>query len=380
MARNGSGVRKATEKTIEIQFQFDGKTCRERVKAAPTAANIRKLEVFRDRLLEEIAAGTFDYAATFQNSKRGVAITKANTPLTLGSWLNQWLDAKEKQIHASTYAGYRKIINTFPADLLDIELKQLKKPHVKSWCKTLTCTNKTIKNKLSVLQTALMDAVDDEILDTNPLTDFRYENNEPPRADETDPFTRDEAAAILAALTGQHKNYVQFAFWTGMRTSELVALEWGDIDMHGNQAHVQRAKTQDAKAAEAPKTKAGTRKVKLLPPALAALADQKQYTFLEGARIFKNPNTGKNLRGDRCIRKFWSWALKRAGVRYRNPYQTRHTYASWMLSSGESLPWIAGQMGHSSVIQTASAYARFIPDAIPEAGNKAVEMFAKKQT
>jgi integrase len=60
---------------------------------------------------------------------------------------------------------------------------------------------------------------------------------------------------------------------------------------------------------------------------------------------------------------------------YRNPYQIRHTYASMMLSASESLPWLSGQMGHSNVLTTAKIYVKFIPSAVPKAGNKAVKLF-----
>lgn len=39
-------------------------------------------------------------------------------------------------------------------------------------------------------------------------------------------------------------------------------------------------------------------------------------------------------------------ALRKAGVRYRYPYQMRHTFASQALSAGENAMWVARQMGH----------------------------------
>jgi integrase len=75
--------------------------------------------------------------------------------------------------------------------------------------------------------------------------------------------------------------------------------------------------------------------------------------------------------------KAWTIALRKAGIRYRNPYQTRHTYDSLMLSAGELLPWISSQMGHSTTAQTTKAYARYIDDSLTDAGEKAVKMFRK---
>src|SRR5262245_64719659 len=66
----------------------------------------------------------------------------------------------------------------------------------------------------------------------------------------------------------------------------------------------------------------------------------------------------------------WAPALRRAGVRYRKPYQTRHTYASMALMAGESPMWVAKQMGHTDWSLTAKRYARWIPSDMPDAGKK----------
>jgi len=65
-------------------------------------------------------------------------------------------------------------------------------------------------------------------------------------------------------------------------------------------------------------------------------------------------------------------------VRYRRQYQTRHTYASMMLTAGESPVWLANQMGHSDLTMIARTYGRWIDDAAPTAGSKAVKMFRQK--
>ena len=233
----------------------------------------------------------------------------------------------------------------------------------------------------SVLRAALQDALNDELIAANPLYGWKFARKETAKAeDDVDPFTMDEQAAILDACRDpQQKNLFQFAFWTGMRTSELVALEWGDIDWRRSIVRVSRAKTQAADEPEGTKTRKGTRDVKLLGPALEALQAQKQHSYLVGKEVFLNPRTMKPWTGDQPIRRTaWIAALRKAGVRYRRQYQTRHTYASMMLTAGESPVWLAQQMGHSDMTMIARTYGRWIADAVPEAGNKAVQMFSKK--
>jgi integrase len=49
-----------------------------------------------------------------------------------------------------------------------------------------------------------------------------------------------------------------------------------------------------------------------------------------------------------------------------------------MLSAGESPMWVAQQMSHSDWTMIARIYGRWIPDAAPNAGSKAVEIFGGK--
>jgi integrase len=165
-----------------------------------------------------------------------------------------------------------------------------------------------------------------------------------------------------------------------MRTSELIALEWGDVDWRRGTVQVRRSLTRTAIVAksegETPKTRSGRRDIKLLAPALAALQAQKTFTYLANNQIFNNPRTDKHWNGDQVIREAWKRALKLAKVRYRRPYQTRHTFASMMLTADESPMWVAQQMGHKDWTMIARVYGKWIKDAQPEAGNKAVAMFA----
>lgn len=91
----------------------------------------------------------------------------------------------------------------------------------------------------------------------------------------------------------------------------------------------------------------------------------------KGEEVFQNPRLERRWEGDQPIRKtLWTGILQNAGVRYRNPYQTRHTYASMMLSAGEHPMWVAKQMGHADWTMIARVYGRWMPEADILAGKK----------
>lgn len=379
MARDGTGIRKATENSIQIEFTYQSKRCRERIKCAPTDANFRKIALFRETVINEIEEGIFDYAKTFPDSKRANEfIEKVDHVLLVSDCLNRWLDEKEKQTKASSYQTYKKRVTMLEKLFGHFPAEAIRKVDVKDWCKTLTVCNKSIRSYTQPLSSAIQLAVDDELIETNPLAGFKYTILEELKDDFVDPLDRSEATKLLASLSGSYKNLVQFALWTGLRTSELIAVQWGDVDFNRGSILIKRAKTQASKKDEVTKTRTGKREVKLLSPSLSALSSQKAFTFLSGKHIFLNEKTGKPFTGDTQIRKEWKRALLRVGIRYRNPYQTRHTYASWMLSAGEPLAWISKQMGHASITTTTKHYARFLDDSQPDAGNKAVDLFSEK--
>lgn len=381
MGRDGRGVRAASESSIEITFIYKGQRCRERVPLKPTTANLKRAEQHRAAIMHAIAAGNFDYAATFPDSKNaGKFADEPGSILKLGQFLESWLDRLKEQrlVASSTWDGYRKIVNHQLIPWFgDLSVSELKRKHVRDKLETLEATNKRLANIQSVLRSALSSAIDDEIIEINPLANWCFKRKEAPRVDETiDPFSPDEQAALISAANGQARNYIQFAIWTGMRTSEIVALNWTDIDFLRGVVVVNKALTQSADAPEVTKTAAGTREVKLLGPALEAIQSQKSFTYLKGEEIFQNPNHNARWKGDEPIRQtMWNHVIKRSGVRYRNPYQTRHTYASMMLSAGEHPMWVAKQMGHSDWTMIAKVYGKWMPAADKNAGGKAETIF-----
>ncbi|NIF51446.1 site-specific integrase [Burkholderia sp. Ax-1724] len=391
MGRKGTGVTIISDSSYEIAFNYKGKRCRERVKATPSPANTQKLEKFRQKLLFAIEDGTFNYAQVFPNSKHAAQFAEMpGEVLTVEKYFDDWLTRKKVEVKASTYQGYSGIVNNHVIPKFGkFALSELKRAAIRNWLskfdekKEHMVTNKRLSNIQSCMRSALTDAVDDELIESNPLADFTYSRAERPDEDEpdddVDPFSPEEQAAVIAKLRDGENNLFQFFFWTGLRTSEAVALNWSDIDLTHGYVRVRRAMTGEAKGiAEFPKTAAGRRDVKLLAPARAALLAQKVLTYMADAdgAVFINPTTRERFTGPKQIRKVWKTALKRASVRYRRPYQTRHTYASMMLSAGEHPMWVSKQMGHRDWTMIARVYGRWMPSADTEAGNKAVEKFA----
>jgi len=300
---------------------------------------------------------TFNYIEYFPNSPRAIKHSSdRGSFITIKQALNNWLINAESRCEYSTIRGYTSAIRHHLDDAFGhLKLSELRLQHVKDWISTLTISKKRINNVLSPLRQVFADAYEEGDIAKNPLERFK---SLPITTREPKPFSPTEIKKILGKLTGQERNLIQFAFWSGLRSSELIALRWEDVDFGRNCVFVRNAIVYQRE--KDTKTKSGKRTVDLQSEALKALEAQKKHCKLSD-RVFLDPKTDKRWHSDQPIRKrVWIPALKAAGVEYRNPYQTRHTYASTMLSTGKNPMWVAQQMGHKDTSMIFRVYGKWI--------------------
>lgn len=380
---NGVIVRKwpSGKTTLRISFYYRGVRCFEPLKLEATAANIKYAERLRGEILNAIERGTFSYPDYFPNSKRAHIFGHVQSKITIGELLREFLAEAKLTKEASTYRGYKRVCDGHLLPMFDkVEVQDLQPAILRKWIRGLNCTTKTAANILTPLRAVIEQALVDQYIKENPLNSIIVDkllNKETKKSDyKPDPFSVDEINAILNESEGQVRLLFQFAFFTGLRVSELIGLRWEDVDWQNQIIHVEE--TIVYKEAKGPKTEAGVRDVLLLPPALKALEQQKQYTFSQKGRVFHNPQTNKPWETSQQIRRTqWMHILKRAGIRYRNTYQTRHTYASMMLSQGENIMWVSKQLGHVDVEMVIKTYGRWIPDSSSQSGYRPVHDWSR---
>ena len=95
-----------------------------------------------------------------------------------------------------------------------------------------------------------------------------------------------------------------------------------------------------------------------------------------GPSAFQNPHRKDRWQSANAVGHIWGTLLRKAGVRYRNQYQTRHTFATTALNEREDIRWISEQMGHTDWTFTAKTYTKWMPNAAPDAGKKMGEKLA----
>jgi integrase len=123
-----------------------------------------------------------------------------------------------------------------------------------------------------------------------------------------------------------------------------------------------------------PKTDGSVRDVDMLTPVYEALRQHRAATWLRGDHALRNQE-GRPIETTTLRRRIWYPALKRGGIRRRTMYQTRHTFATLMLATGENPEWIAKQLGHTSTQMLFQRYAKFIPNVTRRDGAAFLEAY-----
>lgn len=340
---------------IRVFFRYQNRLCREPLRLPVTPANIKHAARLVATINAQVRAGIFDYAATFPDS-----VTATNGGVTVKDYVESY---KRLQTHLapSTLKSYTSALrlldrfaNCHPREVTASKLGMAILDH---GFRSVKGRN----NCISPLRGVFDLMVNDNIIASNPADALKYAKVQ---KGEPDPLTMEEVEDLLTWFrtnrSPQTLNYFEFAIFTGMRTSELLGLQWGDIDFRRGTAKVHRV-VVNGEDKHTTKT-ARSRNVELMSRAIAALKRQKDHTFLTGGRIFDDPLTGKPYVDDKAPRLQWNAALKSLGMRERVAYQTRHTWVTMALMAGANPVWVAAQAGHS-VQMTLQTYGKWISGA-----------------
>jgi integrase len=343
--------------SIRICFRIDGKLHRKTLGLPPTKANLDYATRLAADIRERIKRGGFSWDHYWpEDAKPDVS----EGPPTFLAIARQYLASVEYRA-PSTVQGYRQSLNRYFLPWLgDLPISEITYGQLAA----LVAENlgalslKTRNNALTPLRGVFDLAFADGHIPTNPALRLKFAKiqREPP-----DPFTTEERELILSWFAKDRPEwltYFEVAFFTGLRSSELIGLQWGDIDFRRGLVRVQRARVRHQMKI----TKTGqVRDVELNSRAMAALQRQRAVTQLHSEWVFLQPTTGQQILDDRPPRRVFTLCLRALGIRHRKPYATRHTYATACLGAGVKPAWIAAQLGHS-VDMLFKHYARWIQD------------------
>jgi integrase len=115
----------------------------------------------------------------------------------------------------------------------------------------------------------------------------------------------------------------------------------------------------------------------ILPPVRRAL-NQQRLIAGGSALVFPNPRGG-HVNVDNLRRRVWYTALDNAGLKRRDLYNTRHTFATHALASGEDPGWVAKMLGHTTLLMLMTRYYRYIPNLTRQDGSLLARQLGRRR-
>ncbi len=153
-----------------------------------------------------------------------------------------------------------------------------------------------------------------------------------------------------------------------MRESEVLGLQWGDVDFNQGQIFVRRT-LQGGKFYN-PKTKTSYRRIDIDPQLITELKKWK-LRCPKGELDLVFPNSeGGPLDGLYMLKRIFYPALSRAKVAKVRFHDLRHTNASLRIEAGQNPKYIQEQLGHSSIQVTMDIYGHLLRSSDQDAAIK----------
>ncbi|APE03834.1 hypothetical protein BM526_08225 [Alteromonas mediterranea] len=341
-----------------MDFTLNHKRYRETIPAPHNKTATKRIEEQEAIYKMAISLNDKAIASRFPNSKIIQKAFNTSCNYTIHDYSNIWFKQKQRNWSHTTIRGYTQKYNSYiKPNWGHLKLTEYRASMFDEWASESSLSAKSLNETRNVLKQIFSRACLDGTIEKNPADQIgRYkQNNKEPL-----PFNNIEITKILSALESPYKEFYKFAFFTGLRTGELLGLRWQDVDLMRNVAHIRVNITYGIE--KEPKTIGSIRTVELCSEAISALKSIKSSKYFNPYRVFIDPRTMKEYKyADRLRKYVWMPALKKAQIPYRYPYQCRHTYASMMLSQGKNPMWVAKQMGHSDWGMIRKTYGRWVP-------------------
>jgi integrase len=316
--------------------------------------------------------------------------------MTLGEWLDKWLEGKKANLSPSTYVGYENHVRVhLKPDLGHIRLQALKPVHLKTFYSDLAkkpvrlsgrgkrkagtphptklLSAKTQAYTHAVLHGALEEAYKLELIHRNPSDIVKPEAKEEARNHKASTaWTAEEAATFLAFAKG-NKFYEMFYILLslGLRRGEMLGIRWSNIDLvNGRMKIVETVNSVAGKIViGTPKTQKSKRTLKLPSDVVDVLLAHKEKQKLEHSSLGIRPEkdfvftslVGTPINPHKIDDVFNS-IISAASLRRIRVHDLRHTHASLARRQGVSLEVVSERLGHSRSSFTADVYRHTFED------------------
>ena len=295
----------------------------------------------------------------------------APTKATFTDVANAWLDG-QAQLRPKTIRTYRWALDVHVIPRLGrLRIASVNEDDVAGLISGMVAAGYrpwTIRAVLTPLSRVLGHAARRGMIASNPVRKLEVGERPALRRGEMRILTREEIGKLLSKADPPYRPILATAIFTGLRLSELLALQWSEISFGDGTVHVR--KQLDGKGNRVdPKTPQAIRDVVMMPSLAKVLREHKL------ASLYKRPTdfvfasaTGGPLDGRNVSQRGKDEAIKRAkleadGQPRLTMHQLRHSFASLLIAQGANVTFVSRQLGHVDPSITLKVYAHLFDGA-----------------
>jgi len=186
-------------------------------------------------------------------------------------------------------------------------------------------------------------------------------------------LTVEEFHTLSKHLREPFKTMVLLQLCLGLRVSELLALQWNDVDWIGSKLNVEHGIVNQH--LDTVKTEGSRRAMTLDPHLISVLQGWKQITEFQCPEnwIFASPvKLGRLPFSYTGYQRILRNAAAAAGIGKLGTHSMRHTYRSWLDAVGTAITVQQKLMRHSDIQTTLNIYGDVVTDEMRQAGSKVV--------
>jgi len=328
-----------------VRFSLNGEVIKKSLNIEDTKANrkLAKTQIIPQMILK-VHSGEF-----FENK----IVPTVKEMIDISLKMNK---ASRKE---NTHKAYRYNLNKYVIPKFgNRKIDSIKASELTLWQNDLlkTLSNKAVINIRIIFNGIFQDALRDEIIQKNPFLIIKAPKNI--AKNENIPFSKDEIFKILDASPDKIKLFFAIGFFTGMRTGEITALKWENINLDNKTISVRATRNKGIETT--PKTESSIRDVDILDVLIPYIENHLKYKIDNSEYLFNTRFNKPYHSAVKISTIYWEKVLKKLGIPYRNLYQMRHTFASMMIASGEDILWVSNMLGHKNSNITLSTYAKYI--------------------
>lgn len=301
-------------------------------------------------------------------------IAQANEMMT-DAWFEYFIEIKKKTVRPNTVRNYTEryernikpvIGKMLLADIKPLHCQKIFLDMADEGYKTTTLyqTRIALFNMLEL-------AKENDVLRYNPCKKSVKSDMGKP-SDKKEALTLDVQRKFLEGATGQsYENQFRFMLQTGLRTGELVGLEWRHIDFENRVLTIEQSMEYRYKVGEwrlgPPKSQSGYRTIPLTDEAIRILKAQKE----KNKKIREIPEEWKDFiflsrKGEPVKNSTYDTALfkicDKVGIERFSMHVLRHTFATRCIEANMRPKTLQKLLGHSSIQITMNLYVHVTED------------------